>query len=88
MLTVLVWTIWATNIYVHDGGKKTVGESEAVEKSNFPTRDQCVAEIDKQLDWMEKQGVAKRVSKYEIRSNTPVPYLEDWTTRWECKESK
>jgi hypothetical protein len=90
LLTVLVWTIWATGVYVYvDKDGKTVSESKTEPpdpKNNFPTRDLCLAEIDKQLDWMEQQGIAKRVSKYEIKGNTPLPYGVEMTTRWECKE--
>jgi hypothetical protein len=90
----LVWTIWSTSVYEQEGkvvGEKVFGgEPKDVTdpKNRFPTRDQCLAEIDKQLDWMEQQGIAKRVSKYEIRSNTTMPYGLQWTTRWECKEVK
>jgi hypothetical protein len=67
---------------------KTVSESktEADPKHTFPTYTLCMKEIDEQLALWEWQGLVQRVGKYEIRSNTPVPYGVEWITRWECRE--
>lgn len=84
LMAVLVWTIWSTSVY---NGKAGEPATVADPQNNFPTYDACISFLDKTLDEWEQTGVAKRVSQYEIRSNTPLPYGVEMTTRWECREA-
>ena len=84
MFLLLLWTIWTTNIY--EG--KVVDETLLDKRRSFSTHAQCVKEMEEQIDLMERQGLVKRVGKYETQWLIPLPYgaQDTLTQRWECKE--
>ncbi len=84
MTPMFLLTLWIISTVVFYDGKEVTGPPGAPSPKTgqvFSTYDECMKEIDRQLDELEKLGLLRRITRYEIES---IP--EFFKARWECKE--
>jgi hypothetical protein len=86
MAPILLLSLWMISTVVFYDGQEVTGPPGAPPPKTeqfFSTYAECMKEIDRQLDELERNGVARRITRYEIES---IP--EFFKARWECKEVK
>jgi hypothetical protein len=82
LLVTLLWVISVTN--VHEGKDVPPAPGTTPDPQTFSTYAQCEREMDENINDLERQGLLKRLGKYETESLIPFPYGLKFTQRWEC----
>ena len=84
LLAASLWAIW--QVLLNDG--KVVAESRLFSNKAFPSFAECESEMQRQVDFLEREGAVKRLGPHEFTWLNVSPDPEHKIViRWECREA-